>query len=360
MKLFQQKMLAVAVVSALAGADALAQATLEEVVVTARKRAETLAESPISVKAFTDSEIRAAGISTPQDFVNLTPNVTLVQTQSAGNSFLNIRGVSSARNSELAAAILIDGVLMSNATQLNQQLFDIQQVEVLRGPQGALYGRNAIGGAVTITTKAPGDEQEGEIQIGYESAPGYSVKGYLGGPLSDDGSVSYRVAGSIIDHDGYLKNAYLRQNADPYKDVSFRARVDWVVSDTLTTDFRVSYSNLETTAFYFVLDADADNTGKPIQTTIPVTTNASLPAPALSLIWIWAVSRSPVLRRMTMSASSAVETTCSSCPRITPRTIGTTTPSSCVCETAQQRVSRVLSFSPARAMTTSTWGRINT
>ena len=86
MKLFQQKMLAVAVVSALAGADALAQATLEEVVVTARKRAETLAESPISVKAFTDSEIRAAGISTPQDFVNLTPNVTLVQTQSAGNS----------------------------------------------------------------------------------------------------------------------------------------------------------------------------------------------------------------------------------------------------------------------------------
>jgi len=172
MKLFQQKMLAVAVVSALAGADALAQATLEEVVVTARKRAETLAESPISVKAFTDSEIRAAGISTPQDFVNLTPNVTLVQTQSAGNSFLNIRGVSSARNSELAAAILIDGVLMSNATQLNQQLFDIQQVEVLRGPQGALYGRNAIGGAVTITTKAPGDEQGGEIQIGYESAPG--------------------------------------------------------------------------------------------------------------------------------------------------------------------------------------------
>jgi iron complex outermembrane receptor protein len=269
MKLFQQKMLAVAVVSALAGADAMAQATLEEVVVTARKRAETLAESPISVKAFTDSEIRAAGISTPQDFVNLTPNVTLVQTQSAGNSFLNIRGVSSARNSELAAAILIDGVLMSNATQLNQQLFDIQQVEVLRGPQGALYGRNAIGGAVTITTKAPGDEQEGEIQIGYESAPGYSVKGYLGGPLSEDGSVSYRVAGSIIDHDGYLKNAYLRQNADPYKDVSFRARVDWVVSDTLTTDFRVSYSNLETTAFYFVLDADADNTSKPIQNNNP-------------------------------------------------------------------------------------------
>jgi iron complex outermembrane receptor protein len=128
---------------------------LEEVVVTARKRDETLAESPISVKAFTENEIRSAGIQTPQDFVDLTPNVTLVQTQSTGNSFLNIRGISSARNSELAAAILIDGVLMSNPTQLNQQLFDIQQIEVLRGPQGALYGRNAIGGAITITTKEP-------------------------------------------------------------------------------------------------------------------------------------------------------------------------------------------------------------
>src|SRR6056300_223512 len=265
----QRNLISASVVAALFSTDLAAQAMLEEVVVTARKRSETLFESPISVKAFTESEIRAAGIQTPQDFVDLTPNVTLVQTQSTGNSFLNIRGVSSARNSELAAAVLIAGVLLSNPTQLNQQLFDIQQVEVLRGPQGALYGRNAIGGAVTITTKAPSEEQEGEIQIGYESAPGYSVKGYLGGPLSDDGSVSYRVAGSIIDHDGYLKNAYLGQNADPYKDVSFRARVDWVVSDTLTTDFRVSYSNLETTAFYFVLDADADNTSKPIQNNNP-------------------------------------------------------------------------------------------
>jgi len=113
------KLLAFAIASAVAG-EALAQATLEEVVVTARKRSESLFESPVSVKAFTDSDIRASGIQTPQDFVDLTPNVTLVQTQSTGNSFLNIRGISSARNSELAAAVLIDGVLLSNPTQLNQ------------------------------------------------------------------------------------------------------------------------------------------------------------------------------------------------------------------------------------------------
>jgi iron complex outermembrane receptor protein len=242
---------------------------LEEVVVTARKRDETLAESPISVKAFTENEIRSAGIQTPQDFVDLTPNVTLVQTQSTGNSFLNIRGISSARNSELAAAILIDGVLMSNPTQLNQQLFDIQQIEVLRGPQGALYGRNAIGGAITITTKEPGDEQEAEIRVGAESAPGYSVKGYLGGPLNDSGTVKYRLAGSYIDHDGYLDNAAIGGQADPYRDASIRGRINWDVSDTLSTDFRVSYSKLDTRAFYFVLDRDADDVDKPIQVNNP-------------------------------------------------------------------------------------------
>ena len=264
-----RNLLSVGVITALFATDIMAQATLEEVVVTARKRSETLAESPISVKAFTESEIRATGIQTPQDFVDLTPNVTLVQTQSTGNSFLNIRGVSSARNSDLAAAILIDGVLLSNPTQLNQQLFDIQQIEVMRGPQGALYGRNAIGGAIKIETKAPGDEQEAEIRVGAESAPGYSVKGYIGGPLTDDGSVKYRLAGSFIDHDGYLDNAYLNEEADPYKDTSFRARLNWDVSETLTTDFRVSHSKLETQAFYFVIDAEADDTDTPIQVNNP-------------------------------------------------------------------------------------------
>ena len=265
----QHKWLTLGIALALASGEAVAQATLEEVVVTARKRSETLFESPISVRAFTESEIRATGIQTPQDFVDLTPNVTLVQTQSTGNSFLNIRGISSARNSELAAAVIIDGVLLSNPTQLNQQLYDIQQIEVLRGPQGALYGRNAIGGAITISTKDPGDEHEGEIRVGAESAPGYSVKGFVGGPLNDDGTLKYRIAGSYMDNDGYLDNVYLGEEADPYKDTSLRARLDWDISQTLTTDFRVSYSKLESQAFYFVLDADADDTDKPIQNNNP-------------------------------------------------------------------------------------------
>lgn len=281
----QHKWLTLGIALALTSGEAVAQATLEEVVVTARKRSETLFESPISVRAFTESEIRATGIQTPQDFVDLTPNVTLVQTQSTGNSFLNIRGISSARNSELAAAVIIDGVLLSNPTQLNQQLYDIQQIEVLRGPQGALYGRNAIGGAITISTKEPGDEHEGEIRVGAESAPGYSVKGFVGGPLNDDGTLKYRIAGSYMDNDGYLDNVYLGEEADPYKDTSLRARLDWDISETLTTDFRVSYSKLESQAFYFVLDADADDTDKPIQNNNPGNNEREFVSASFKLDW---------------------------------------------------------------------------
>ena len=111
----QRSALALAVITAVSPQSVLSQA-LEEVVVTARKTAETLSDSPISVRAFTDAEIRATGVATPQDFVDLTPNVTLVQTQSSGNSFLNIRGISSARNSQLAGAVLIDGVLLTSPT----------------------------------------------------------------------------------------------------------------------------------------------------------------------------------------------------------------------------------------------------
>ena len=98
--------------------------------------------------------IKTAGIDRPQDFVALTPNMSLVQTQNQGTSFVTVRGISQARNSEPSVAVLIDGVQMANPSQFNQELFDIDTIQVLKGPQGALYGRNAIGGAIIINTKS--------------------------------------------------------------------------------------------------------------------------------------------------------------------------------------------------------------
>lgn len=279
-------LLAASIAAPVAAPLTFAQAALEEVVVSARKRAETLEDAPVSVRAFTESEIRSAGIETPQDFINLTPNVTLVQTQNAGNSFLNIRGVSQARNSELSAAVLVDGVLLSNPAQFNQQLFDIEQVEVLRGPQGALYGRNAIGGAITIKTKQPADEFEGRLELGVDSGPGYKVRGSVSGPLGGMDNLKYRLSGSYVDTDGFIENETLDEEADPYKDTSARLRLLWDVSDTFNADLRMSYSKLETQALYFRVDADADDTSKDILNNNPGNNEREFVSASLKFEWL--------------------------------------------------------------------------
>ena len=136
---------------------------------TARKRDEAALDVPVAISAFNSKEIESAGILRPQDFIQLTPNMTMVQTQNQGTSFIVVRGISQARNSEPSVAVLIDGVLMANPSQFNQELYDISSIEVLKGPQGALYGRNAIGGAIIINTKEPGDHIEGKVMAGYDS-----------------------------------------------------------------------------------------------------------------------------------------------------------------------------------------------
>ena len=144
---------------------------LEEVVVTARKRDESFRDVPMSVNVFTEQAILSAGIQKPADFIARVPNMTLVETQNAGNAFVVVRGVSQARNSEASVAVLVDGVLETNPAEFNKELFDIRQIEVLKGPQGALYGRNAIGGAILIQTKDPSDELSGVFRAGVGNGP---------------------------------------------------------------------------------------------------------------------------------------------------------------------------------------------
>ena len=152
-----------AAIAAIIAAPAPAQTSdLTEIVVTARKRDESLQNVPVTVDAFTEQTIKSAGIESPRDFVAMVPNMTLVEVQNVGNSFITIRGISQARNSEPSVAVLVDGVLETNPYEFDQELTDIKQIEVLKGPQGALYGRNAIGGAIIIHTADPSDHFEGE------------------------------------------------------------------------------------------------------------------------------------------------------------------------------------------------------
>jgi iron complex outermembrane receptor protein len=238
-------------------------AGLEEVIVTARKRDESSLDVPVAINVFTAEDIAAAGIERPEDFIGLTPNISLVQTQNQGTSFITVRGISQARNSEPSVAVLIDGVAMANPSQFNQELVDIESIEVLKGPQGALYGRNAIGGAIIINTKAPTSEFESNLMVGYDSGPGYRARASVSGPITED--LRYRANVSYLDTEGYIDNALLGEEADPYKDLSARVRAVWDASDSVSADMRFYISQVDTQALYFNITEDVNDTSLPVR-----------------------------------------------------------------------------------------------
>jgi iron complex outermembrane receptor protein len=159
---------------------------LEEVVVTAQRREEKLQDVPVSVTAFDASTIREVGIRNTADFLGMTPNVSFDQSFTVGNSFVTMRGIEQINNADSPVAVVIDGVPQGNQKQLKMELFDVDRIEVLEGPQGALYGRNAIGGAINIITKQPTNDFTGFAQIG--AGTGHEREGMfaLSGPVIPD------------------------------------------------------------------------------------------------------------------------------------------------------------------------------
>ena len=235
----------------------------EDIVITALRRDQLLQDVPAAITAFTDETIEAAGIDRPIDFINLTSNVNLVETQNAGNAFIVIRGITQARKSEPSVAVIVDGVQQVNPAQFNQELFDIEQIEVLKGPQGAVYGRNAIGGAIVITTRQPTDEFEGQIRAGIDNGFSYWLRGGITGPISD--TLRFRLAGSWLDSEGFLNNPFLGEEADPVEDLSFRGTLLWNPTPEFTADLRGSISRLRTQALYFNIVNDVNDTSLPIR-----------------------------------------------------------------------------------------------
>jgi iron complex outermembrane recepter protein len=236
---------------------ALAQSEqLEEVVVTARKRDESFRDVPVTVDVLTDQTIQRAGIDNTRDFIAMIPNVTLVETQNAGNSFITVRGISQARNSEPSVAVVVDGVVETNPYEFDQELNDVRQIEVLKGPQGALYGRNAIGGAIIIHTKDPSDQFEGSVRVGAGNGTSERAQAMVSGPIDSAGTLKYRASFNFYNTDGYLDNAYLGQKADPDRDYSGRMRLVWKPMDGVNVDLRGYMDRLETRAYYFVIPRD--------------------------------------------------------------------------------------------------------
>lgn len=216
--------------------QATAQAMLEEIVVTARKVEENIQDAPITVNAMTAAQLEDAGVTQTADYIQFIPNVTLAESQTIGTSFLTVRGLSRVRNGELPVAVVVDDVLIVNARQFIGQVFDTQQIEVAKGPQGALYGRNASNGAIIVTTKPPSDEPEGHVKLSYGTADEMGVEGSYSGPISDN--AAFRLSGRVVNRDGYFHNVTRDEDVDPYEDRTLRARLSWSPSDTISVDLK--------------------------------------------------------------------------------------------------------------------------
>lgn len=226
-------------------------AALEEIVITARQRTETLKEAPIAVSAFTAETIEKAGITRAEDFIQLTPNVSFIQTTNVGETQVHIRGVIQPRDTEPPFAYVVDGVLVPNPNAFNQELVDVQQVEVIKGPIGSIYGRNAVGGAILVSTKKPGDKVEGAVTAGYEvEGKEYRVGGYVAGPVVKD-KVFARLTAAYKDREGYYDNITLREKEDYFQEKLARGRVVIKASETVEVDLSVGVSHVEGPAFNF-------------------------------------------------------------------------------------------------------------
>jgi len=226
------------------------RAALPEIVVTSQRRKQKLQEVPISVNAFSAQDIADAGITNTQDFINLTPNVSLDDSFTYGNTFVVVRGLTQINNADSPIAIVVDGVPQNNQKQLKMNLFDIERIEVLKGPQGALYGRNAIGGAINIITKQPSNDFSGFAQASYGNGDTVEVLGGFSGPIVED-KLLFRVAGFYKESDGFINNTFLNRKADFVDhDYSIRGKLLFTPTENVTVDLRGSYSDYQAGSIY--------------------------------------------------------------------------------------------------------------
>jgi iron complex outermembrane receptor protein len=228
---------------------AVADGGLEEVIVTARRREERLQDVPDTITAFTAVQIERAGIDELVDYVQLTPGLSLVEaSQSPGIALINIRGIGQQYQSEAPVAVVIDGVQTTSVSAINQALPDIERIEVLKGPQGALYGRNAIGGAINITTRAPTDDFAGQVKLGYANGDEPKAEAYLSGPIVP-GRARFRIAGYYRDYEGDFRNDVTGEYTNPLEDLALRARAIVDLTDALSLDLRASTGRTENAGY---------------------------------------------------------------------------------------------------------------
>ncbi len=183
---------------------------VDEIVVTARKREERLFDVPVAVTAVTSETLEERQFQTVREIAQVTPGLN-INSDSAGRAFISIRGVGITLldNVQPGVGIYVDGIYQQNTSYLNSPTLALEQIEVLRGPQGTLFGQNTLGGAINITTRQPSDVFEGRVTGTYAGPDNfYTVGATVAGPILP-GRVQGRLSFGSQGRDGFVRNSLL-------------------------------------------------------------------------------------------------------------------------------------------------------
>ncbi|WP_326538968.1 TonB-dependent receptor [Pseudorhodoferax sp.] len=228
-------------------ASAQSAPVIERIEVSAQRRIEPLQEVPAAVTALTERQLEMRGVGNTQDFVAAIPNMSFDQSFTHLNSFVVLRGVTQINNADSPVAIVVDGVPQNNQKQFRMNLFDIQRIEVLKGPQGALYGRNALGGAINIVTKAPSARLEGFGGVNLADGSDKTFNAGLSGPLgSDGGGAAFRLVAQHRESGGLIRNDYLERKVDGIdRDTLVRGKLSFAPGKDVTIDVQAGWNDFK-------------------------------------------------------------------------------------------------------------------
>lgn len=239
-------LLAGAALSALASgaaAQAPAENLVEEVLVTAQKRTERLIDVPVAVSAVSGDTLSAKNITDTASLVRTVPSLTFQQAGTANSSF-RIRGIGTSlfgQGVEPSVSFVVDGVVLARPAQSLTDFADLERIEVLRGPQGTLFGKNATAGVVQMVTARPRHEFGGSADVTAASHEEYRVKGSVTGPITD--TLTGRISAYYNNIGGFISNVRTGVDEGGYESFGVRAKLEWDPTEQLnlllTTDYRM-------------------------------------------------------------------------------------------------------------------------
>jgi iron complex outermembrane receptor protein len=252
-------------------AGAAESTLLEEVTVTAQKREQNVQDVGISITSMTGEQLTALGYANTSDIVSQTPSMRMLAFSPSLTVF-SIRGVSQndfADHYEPPVAVFVDEAYVSSQGAVNSLLFDIDRVEVLRGPQGTLFGRNATGGLVHYVSRKPSSEPDGYVQVTAGQFSQANVEAAVGGPLGE--RLSARIAAAYVSNDGWLDNR-TGTDINRNRDLAYRLQLAYRAGDATDLLLSLHGSNNDDLSggySHSTLVADADGLG----VVVPVTSN---------------------------------------------------------------------------------------